>query len=327
MPIALLAALASSLAIHAAALFGAHFELGSEAAEPPPLLIELKPPPAAVQPLAPAPVTASKVASRTARTKKVLATPAPAPVAVAAPAVEMPLAEASTAEMPPAPAKVPAAPVAPILPGDGVIRYVVTMGSGGFYVGRAEHRWQFTADGQYRLSSKTETSGLVALFRSLSFENESRGRLTADGLQPESYRSLKNGRDSNEGADFDWGSREVRLQRDGSTQSMAPGSQDILSLNYQLAYLKKPEGGGSIGVVTGKKYERYALDSLGEEEIDTPAGRFRTLHLRAMTESTTEIWIALDRYRLPVKIRFIDKKGDSFEQLVTEIGSSSSPAP
>ena len=46
-----------------------------------------------------------------------------------------------------------------------------------------------------------------------------------------------------------------------------------------------------------------------------------------MTESTTEIWIALDRYRLPVKIRFIDKKGDSFEQLVTEIGSSSSPAP
>ena len=71
----------------------------------------------------------------------------------------------------------------------------------------------------------------------------------------------------------------------------------------------------------GKKYERYALDSLGEEEIDTPAGRFRTLHLRAMTDSVTEIWLALDHHRLPVKIRFTDKKGDVFEQIATELGS------
>ena len=34
--------------------------------------------------------------------------------------------------------------------------------------------------------------------------------------------------------------------------------------------------GATLGVVTGKKYERYALDALGEEDIDTPAGHFRT---------------------------------------------------
>ena len=92
---------------------------------------------------------------------------------------------------------------------------------------------------------------------------------------------------------------------------------------YQLAYLGSLPGGSSIGVVTGKKYERYALDSLGEEIIETPAGKFRTLHLRAMTDSVTEIWVALDRQRLPVKIRFTDRKGESFEQLVTELGSES----
>jgi hypothetical protein len=63
------------------------------------------------------------------------------------------------------------------------------------------------------------------------------------------------------------------------------------------------------------------VDSLGEEEIETPAGRFRTLHLRAMTDNVTEVWIALDHDRLPVKIRFTDKKGDSFEQVATELGS------
>ena len=65
-----------------------------------------------------------------------------------------------------------------------------------------------------------------------------------------------------------------------------------------------------------------ALDALGEEDIDTPAGHFRTLHLRAMTDSVTEIWLALDHHRLPVKIRFTDKKGDVFEQIATELGTS-----
>ena len=166
----------------------------------------------------------------------------------------------------------------------------------------------------------TETSGLVSLFKRLHLETESVGRLVAGGLQPERYRTLRNGQDANENADFDWSTGEVRLTRDGSVHAIAPGTQDLLSLNYQLAYLGGLAEGSSLGVVTGKKYERYAVDSLGEEEIETPAGRFRTLHLRALTDQTTEIWIALDRQRLPVKIRFTDRKGDSFEQVATEIG-------
>ena len=102
---------------------------------------------------------------------------------------------------------------------------------------------------------------------------------------------------------------------------IVPGTQDILSLNYQLAYLGRLEEGSGMGVVNGRKYARHAIDSLGEEEVVVPAGRFRTLHLRAMTESVTEVWIALDRHRLPVKIRFTDKKGESFVKVATEIGT------
>jgi hypothetical protein len=38
-----------------------------------------------------------------------------------------------------------------------------------------------------------------------------------------------------------------------------------------------------------------------------------------MTDSVTEVWIALDRQRLPVKIRYTDKKGESFVQVATEL--------
>ena len=320
MPIAIVLALAASLGIHAAALFGPDIELfGGGADEPVTLRAELQPLPAStakpdVEKKAAVKAQPKAKSRPLARSKPAPEAPSIAaePEAPAAPDVEPALADVTSP---------PPDPVQPVLPAKGTIRFAIYMGTQGFQIGRAEHRWEFTEDGRYHLFGMTETSGLAALIKTVRFENESRGRLVAGGLQPEHYQSRKNGKDANENADFDWSATQVLLSRDGQTRTIALGTQDILSLNYHLAYVRQPEHGATVGVVTGKKYERYALDSLGEEEIDTPAGHFRTLHLRAMTDSTTEIWLALDHHRLPVKIRFTDKKGDVFEQIATELGT------
>lgn len=332
MPIALFAALAGSLAIHLVGLFGTDVELFGDGPEPPPLQAEIRPLPPA-PPVAEAPPVIKPAPSKPAKPRKV---PAPAqakPAPVVAPTMPEVLPEMASATAPEAAAEIAAdspstaadpAPAPPpakaILPSNGIIRFAIIKESLGLQVGRAEHRWEFREDGSYRLTGITETSGLAALLKPVRLQVESSGRLVAGGLQPETLRTLKNGKETNENADFSWSTAEVTLARDGKTRPIARGTQDILSLNYQLAYLGQLAEGASIGVVTGKKYERYAIDSMGEEEIDTPAGHFRTLHLRAMTDSVTEIWIALDRGRLPVKIRFTDKKGESFEQVATEIG-------
>jgi hypothetical protein len=244
--------------------------------------------------------------------------------AASGPALSEAQAGDEIADLPPSTAAgVAKKPVDPVLPSRGGLRFAVYKASLGLEIGRAEHRWEFPGDGTYRLTSVLETSGLAALLKPLRQQYESVGRLAAGGLQPDTFRTLKNGQPTRENADFDWSTGEVRLARDGSVQRIASGTQDVLSLNYQLAYLPAPENGSSIGVVTGRKYERHALDSLGEEFIETPAGRFRTLHLRAAGETLTEIWIALDHGRLPVKIRFTDKKGDSYEQIAIELGTGS----
>src|SRR5574343_1560418 len=325
MPLAFIAALAASLGIHVAALFGPDVELFGGADEPVTLRAELQPLPAAPKPPA-EPKSAAKPRPKTAK---------PAPLSTAKAAPEAPVLPAppeqnseieqkngpTVASQPSAPPE----PSKPLLPASGTIRYAIFMGTRGFESGRAEHTWEFTEDGRYRLTGMTETVGLAALLKTIRFENESSGRLVAGGLQPELYRTRKNGEDANENADFDWTAVAVHLSRGGKTLAIVPGTQDILSLNYQLAYLPRPDAGASVGVVTGKKYGRYALDSLGEEELATPAGRFRTLHLRAMGNDVTEIWIALDHHRLPVKIRFTDKKGDVYEQVATEIGMAPPP--
>lgn len=324
MPVALLAALFGSLAIHAAALVGMDVELFGGGPEPPPLRAELRPlpqpPPAALA----APKPEVPAMTKPAKPRRLAtATPAARVVPVEPEADEPEANDAGAAPTngsPSPPTMTRQQPAKPLLPASGTVRFAIFKESLGLQVGRAEHRWEFSEDGRYRLTGITETSGLVSLFKPIRIETESSGRMVAGGLQPERYRSLKNGKDANENADFDWSTGEVRLSRDRSVRPVAPGSQDLLSLNYQLAFLGSLPEGSVLGVVTGKKYELYAVDSLGQEVIETPAGRFRTLHLRAMTDNVTEIWIALDRERLPVKIRFTDKKGESFEQVATEIG-------
>lgn len=331
MPLALILALLGSLVVHGLALFGTDYELFGSGQEPVTLQAELRPLPAlpAVEPVKSAALaTPRRLRNATGKPAKTSRTPAPTQPATE-PVLPADTAPAATPESHPEtghPASIAQAPATPVLPASGVIRFAIVKSSLGLTVGRAEHRWEFAGDGSYRLFGITETSGLAALFKPVRIEVESRGRMVAGGLQPDSYRTLKNGRETNENADFSWFTAEgpqVALARDGSVRAIAPGTQDLLSLPYQLAYLGSLPDGSSLGVVTGKKYERYALDSLGEEVIETPAGKFRTLHLRAMTDSVTEIWVALDRQRLPVKIRFTDRKGESFEQLVTELGSES----
>lgn len=316
MPFALVVAFAGSLALHALALFGADLELPGSEPEPLVLHAELRmplPPPAV-------PDTVQPAREKKPRPLKKVPLTRAAPDAVSlAPAPELlPVEEAPPQEQAPEVSTSPL-PTEPLLPASGAIRYAVYKTSIGMQVGRAEHRWEFDGEGHYRLTAFTETSGLAALIKPVRIDMESRGLLVAGGLRPESYRTWKKAGDE-ENADFDWSTGQVRLSRDGGVASVVPGTQDLLSLLYQLAYLPRPEEGSSIGVVTGRKYDRYELDSFGEELLEVPAGQFRTLHLRAVAGNTiTEIWIALDDSRLPVKIRFTDKKGDSFDQVATEI--------
>lgn len=208
-------------------------------------------------------------------------------------------------------------PAKPRLPAQGTIRYRVDRGERGFEIGRSTHSWQIR-DGAYLMTAVTETTGLVAFLKPLRIEWESRGRVTAAGLQPEHFAIRRNGSETNERADFDWAQMQVQIAN-AAAQPLKPGAQDLLSFHYQLGFLPHPETVTLLTVVTGKKSEDYRLDMLGDEEIQTPAGAFRTLHLRAPGDNATELWLAYDHFMLPVKIRHTDREGDGFVELAVDI--------
>ena len=341
MPIVLLIALAASLGIHAAALFGPDIELSAEP-ESLPLMAELRalPKPPALVPLLepepevkpenpplaqPKPVKLIKPPPRKAQ-KVVRASPVlNLPGDVPAPTIQPDPSQEAIAEAIPAsesvsesaPEEVIPVAISARMPPRGVILYRVDRGDSNFEVGSSKQSWEI-ADGRYRLTSEIETTGIVWLFKSIRIETESRGALTAEGLRPESFVTRRNGQETKEKAFFDWDAMKVQVG-DRAEQDLVPGSQDVLSFNYQLGYLPNLEAGTALSIATGRKYAVYRLEVVGEEEIEVPAGRMRTLHLRAPGVNITELWLAYDHLMLPVKMRHVDAKGDSIVQVATQI--------
>jgi hypothetical protein len=338
MPFSLIIALAVSLGIHLAVLFGPEIEMPVDS-DTPPIMVELKrqpiPPPLVAPVAKPKPAVAKKTKKPLRRNDEtvVRATPVlsvPEPVAEAVESPNLPAGLPSPAEAVVEPVADPvlesamepepvSATVEPRLPPRGMIRYRVDSGDRNFQVGVARQEWE-VADGHYRLSSVLETVGVAWLFKAYRLDMESRGQVTADGLRPDSFVIRRNGKDANEKASFDWENMTIRVGN-RAEQTLDKGAQDFLSFNYQLGFMRHAEAGSALPLATGKKYSVYRLEVLGDEEIDVPAGKMRTQHLQVPGESI-DLWLAYDYLLLPVKIRFVDRNDRVFVQVATQIQTS-----
>lgn len=346
MPLALLVALLASVGMHGAALWLPDIELDGPPPVAPPLQATLVLPPRALPatvvpparpqvrakpPAKPRPASAPLAAPLAA--PPVLPVPpmpeAPSPPAAAPPTEAIALAPpAPLAPPPPEPppaAALPEAPAAEALPASpaehlpprGRIRYTVYRGDQGLMVGEAVHEWWLEAD-RYRILAITQTAGLAALLRPLRLESESIGHIDAHGLVPERYVSRRIKKGSSEQADFDWAAGTVTVG--SGARPLQPGAQDLLSFHYQLGWLPELQSGVQVGIATGKRYERYPLEVRQNVLLETPLGQLRTVYVRVPGErATTEFWLAAERLLLPVKIRHIDREGESFEQIAHRI--------
>ncbi len=256
-----------------------------------------------------------------------LAMPAPESTASAEPLNPQPgtspavAAETSPVDAVPMSQGVPPAPTivyANLWPKRGHIIYQVTRGENGLIIGRAEHRWQHDEQ-SYELRAVTETIGLAALFRPAQVVQESRGLLTAAGLQPLEFRSERDGK-LKESARFDTAQHRIFL---GNGQSAVLGAsvQDLLSLFYQLGAASHEVAEFIMTVATGRKVTNYVV-LVGETlKIDTPMGERSVRHLKvagSAREDATEIWFDTLTH-LPMKIRHRDRKGEVFDQIATAI--------
>lgn len=307
-------AIALSLLLHVGLLLGPQIELPSWAA-PPPLTVEIQAPPPQPKPSSIKPAPKTPVIAQATPEVTATQSPAPSPVTPSAPLAQTPET--------PAPIKAPI-DNRPAFPGQFELVYTVYRGEQGMSVGRTTHKWR-VANNQYLLTSSTEATGLFSLFFGGRYILTSRGELSAHGLKPISFW-IQRGQsgERTEFAEFDWEAKLLQYGKSDERRNVAlsEGTQDQLSVFYQLALTAPHSGRFKLALTTGRRFNQYEYQVIGEETIDTPLGQLKTQHLaRAAQEAggKSDIWLAIDHHYLPVRIKFAPKGGEILDHVIAEM--------
>lgn len=273
-------------------------------------------PPAPRQAKTAPPQPAVPVAEKQAEPAALPPPPAPAPVPDPEPP-PVPVAE------PPPVAVAPALTFAAVWPRSGRLAFKVLRGDG-FWVGQAEHSWRHDGE-RYQLRAVTETVGLASLFHSAKVMQESSGIFLAGAMQPLEFRVVRDGK-LRDAARIDLAQNVVILGH-GQPTPFSGLVQDMISFFYQLGGAPDDVRSYSMTITTGRRVVEYVVSFEGIEMLETPWGERSTRHLRVATpakEDSSEIWLD-DITRLPFKIRYRDRKGEIFDQIVTTVELEPTP--
>jgi hypothetical protein len=212
------------------------------------------------------------------------------------------------------------------LPDDIVLQYQLTSS---LVDGRAEYTWRREGS-RYTIDGNIEANGFLALVFAGRLEQHSRGELTPSGLRPDFF-SLKRGEGEAEYAEFNWRENKIRHNRlkGEHVQPLREGAQDLLSFIFQFAYAfpEKLADTESItfAITNARKMDQYEFRVAGAEKLILPIGEVDTVHLVRETSDpadTYEAWLAVDKYYLPVKLRFMLGGRVSVEQIAVSIANT-----
>lgn len=173
----------------------------------------------------------------------------------------------------------------------------------------AEVSQRLEHDGRsYRLSETWKGMGILALRGEATRSSE--GAVVADGLRPQKFEDTRFGRDTLH-VEFDPAARTATLLR-----------QDQLSFFWTLAFAP-PRDVVTASVSDGKRVATSTYRAAGRERVKTPAGEFDALKLVKRKDNpqdkATEVWLAVDRQYIPVRILVIEKDGTRLDQVAVKI--------
>jgi len=173
----------------------------------------------------------------------------------------------------------------------------------------AEVNQRLEHDGHsYRLAETWKGKDLLSLRGEAT--RSSQGAVAADGLRPLKFEDRRPGRETRH-AEFDPAAKTPTLLR-----------QDQLSFIWTLAFAP-PRNAATLNVADGKRVTSYTYLAAGRERVKTPAGEFDALKLVKRKDNpqdkVTELWLAVDRQYIPVRILVIDKDGTRLDQVAVKI--------
>lgn len=229
------------------------------------------------------------------------------------PAAEPELASLSAAEV--EPEVPPLNPLPPRLDLHFQVRYGLARGEQTLvWINEGDH---------YTITSVAGATGLAGVFYRGRFVQTSRGRIAPGGLVPEEFWDQRGNKRSRARFDAAKGTLTLSPAKGAPRHFAYSGAvQDALSLFFQLALTAPPDGQLVYTVFNGKRLRDYTYEVRDETSLETALGPLRTLHFaRRMADGDGrfEVWLAIDRHYLPVRVLHSDDQNNEVELLLLSI--------
>ena len=90
---------------------------------------------------------------------------------------------------------------------------------------------------------------------------------------------------------------------------------------HQIFFMQPLPHASAFSVASSRKIATYEYLFLGEEDIETPFGAMRAIHVQRKDDDAdhVDVWVDPARSLLPVRVYYVDRKGTVFDQRVREI--------
>jgi hypothetical protein len=218
--------------------------------------------------------------------------------------------------------------VAASMPPDFKASYEVTRGS--MKIGNSTIELTTGSNGAYTYKSRSWPVRWVAWFLKDKLNETSKGKITRNGIRPDSYHYQRTGGSTEREAKlaFNWDAMSVENNVEDSRWKMEipSGTLDKLASQLGMMYaLANGETDINFNIADGGKLKEYRFKVVGEETLELPAGTYRTIKITKLRDNNkreTYIWCAPELHYLPVRI-WQREKDDSEYQSDLESYSSS----
>ena len=178
-------------------------------------------------------------------------------------------------------------------------------------------------DNKYMLSSSAK-SFLATVAEHSIF------RVEEQQILPIEYRYKRSGIGKNRKVtlNFNWQSQTVEDKADAWEMDVSDGVLDKLLYQFKMRQdlqdaveMEQPWPEMSYQIADDARLKTYTFKVMGEEEIDTPIGKIRTvktMRIRKKNDRTTTFWLAPDYEFMLIRLMQVEKNGKGFELLLKE---------
>lgn len=189
----------------------------------------------------------------------------------------------------------------------------------GLKIGEMETQLILQENDTYLFTSSSRTTGMVSIFREDNVTEKTLLQWLNGKIKPLDYSFIQTGKKSREiSVKFNWQEKIYLKNDEGHTTSLPLEPDTLDRMSYQLAImhdLKVNRRPLTYSIVERKGIIPLDFEITGEENIELPLGRFKTIVIKRTHENNkrqTVLWCAQELAYFPVKIMHVEKEGGRF---------------